>query len=478
MLRRKTQSSSKMPGLKVTGSELAKDGALKFGSLWKAGAVRKTMHQRFFVLRPSCYLFYFKKSTDTAPAGVVEVNRYTTKLEDDITDGEDGYKYPFKIQNATDPDSERIFHLEASSAAERKQWFDAFEKMARLNDTMRGGGNVLEEQKAEIADLKDRLADKTAALNAARAVASNAASGGSGGSDATASYRAEIASLEARLEASKAEIVEANNRADAIEASALASATAAAAGDDSAAAAALAAKDQALAAKDKEIAALKQQLDADRAAVDGVLQHLTTVAAALGYALGKRKKLSKMDQLAKAAQDIQKMVKRYGSKRDAEVLAAKAEASAAKASNKTGRGKKARAGAGAGAGAGGDSDDDSDDSGDDALAGAKPSARQPPPQPEKSEPNDFSLLRQKTKSKVLVKELDRLPPPWFPDHVIRACQMCARGFGMFRRKHHCRRCGRCVCSSCAPEKCMKTIPEFGYKDKVRHCVDCFDLFAI
>ena len=93
---------------------------------------------------------------------------------------------------------------------------------------------------------------------------------------------------EARLEASKAEIVEANNRADAIEASALASATAAAAGDDSAAAAvraivlcfasvcqhgcgvqaltsrvrstlqALAAKDQALAAKDKEIAALKQ----------------------------------------------------------------------------------------------------------------------------------------------------------------------------------------------------------------------------
>ena len=195
-------------------------------------------------------------------------------------------------------------------------------------------------------------------------------------------------------------------------------------------------------------------------------------------------------------------VKRYGSKRDAEVLAAKAEASAAKASNKTGRGKKARAGAGAGAGAGADSDDDSDDSGDDALAGGKPSARQPPPQPEKSEPNDFSLLRQKTKyvlrcavlpmrvavthatqpcgdrSKVLVKELDRLPPPWFPDHVIRACQMCARGFGMFRRKHHCRRCGRCVCSSCAPEKCMKTIPEFGYKDKVRHCVDCFDLFAI
>ena len=82
------------------------------------------------------------------------------------------------------------------------------------------------------------------------------------------------------------------------------------------------------------------------------------------------------------------------------------------------------------------------------------------------------------RSKVLVKDLDRLPPPWFPDHVIRACQMCARGFGMFRRKHHCRRCGRCVCSSCAPEKCMKTIPEFGYKDKVRHCVDCFDLFAI
>ena len=55
--------------------------------------------------------------------------------------------------------------------------------------------NFVNSKKAEIADLKDRLADKTAALNAARAVASNAASGGSGGSDATASYRAEIASL-------------------------------------------------------------------------------------------------------------------------------------------------------------------------------------------------------------------------------------------------------------------------------------------
>lgn len=60
------------------------------------------------------------------------------------TDGEDGYKYPFKIQNATDPDSERIFHLEASSAAERKQWFDAFEKMARLNDsTLHARRNVV-----------------------------------------------------------------------------------------------------------------------------------------------------------------------------------------------------------------------------------------------------------------------------------------------------------------------------------------------
>lgn len=74
--------------------------------------------------------------------------------------------------------------------------------------------------------------------------------------------------------------------------------------------------------------------------------------------------------------------------------------------------------------------------------------------------------------------MDRLPPPWFPDRAIARCQMCAKSFGVLRRKHHCRRCGRCVCATCAPSRCTKALPEFGYREPVRHCVDCFDLFAV
>ena len=85
--RKTTSASAKLPGLKVTANELARDGALKFGQLWKAGNWRKTMHERFFVLRPSCYLFYFKKSTDTAPAGVVEVVSYEAKMEEELKGG-------------------------------------------------------------------------------------------------------------------------------------------------------------------------------------------------------------------------------------------------------------------------------------------------------------------------------------------------------------------------------------------------------
>ena len=81
---RRSTSTTKMPGLKVTATELARDGAIKYGNLWKAGNFRKTMHERFFVLRPSCYMFYFKKPTDTVPAGVAEVVKYEAKMEQDI----------------------------------------------------------------------------------------------------------------------------------------------------------------------------------------------------------------------------------------------------------------------------------------------------------------------------------------------------------------------------------------------------------
>merc|ERR1740121_1408534 len=30
------------------------------------------------------------------------------------------------------------------------------------------------------------------------------------------------------------------------------------------------------------------------------------------------------------------------------------------------------------------------------------------------------------------------------------CELCDKGFGLFRRRHHCRACGCCCCDECSP----------------------------
>jgi FYVE/RhoGEF/PH domain-containing protein 5/6 len=42
-----------------------------------------------------------------------------------------------------------------------------------------------------------------------------------------------------------------------------------------------------------------------------------------------------------------------------------------------------------------------------------------------------------------------VPPIWIPDAKTANCMRCARSFGWRRRRHHCRLCGRCVCSGCS-----------------------------
>jgi hypothetical protein len=41
---------------------------------------------------------------------------------------------------------------------------------------------------------------------------------------------------------------------------------------------------------------------------------------------------------------------------------------------------------------------------------------------------------------------------------------------VFHRKHHCRRCGMCVCDNCSPIR--STLPELAYTDMVRICSEC------
>jgi hypothetical protein len=40
-------------------------------------------------------------------------------------------------------------------------------------------------------------------------------------------------------------------------------------------------------------------------------------------------------------------------------------------------------------------------------------------------------------------------PSWIPDGSVSACMVCLNRFNLLRRRHHCRRCGACVCGTCA-----------------------------
>ncbi|CAK4031783.1 fyve zinc finger [Lecanosticta acicola] len=54
------------------------------------------------------------------------------------------------------------------------------------------------------------------------------------------------------------------------------------------------------------------------------------------------------------------------------------------------------------------------------------------------------------------RESDVVLPPWQPDSEATKCPVCNTDFGIFFRKHHCRKCGRVICSNCSTHRI--TIP--------------------
>ena len=66
------------------------------------------------------------------------------------------------------------------------------------------------------------------------------------------------------------------------------------------------------------------------------------------------------------------------------------------------------------------------------------------------------------------------PPPtkgndWTPDAAVTHCELCRAAFTLvLRRRHHCRRCGRCVCGDCTPIECWRPIRG----EMQRHCKSC------
>ncbi|CAJ1368800.1 unnamed protein product [Effrenium voratum] len=65
--------------------------------------------------------------------------------------------------------------------------------------------------------------------------------------------------------------------------------------------------------------------------------------------------------------------------------------------------------------------------------------------------------------------LQPIAPKWAPNELL-ACQLCAACFTCFRRRHHCRACGRLLCNRCSRNRLP--LPIIGYNCSVRVCDDC------
>lgn len=63
------------------------------------------------------------------------------------------------------------------------------------------------------------------------------------------------------------------------------------------------------------------------------------------------------------------------------------------------------------------------------------------------------------------------PPRWVPDEEAPRCMSCATLFTAFRRRHHCRHCGRVFCGICS--NVSAPIPKYGFVKAVRICQGCY-----
>lgn len=59
------------------------------------------------------------------------------------------------------------------------------------------------------------------------------------------------------------------------------------------------------------------------------------------------------------------------------------------------------------------------------------------------------------------------PPPWSPSRDCPRCELCRTSFHVLNWRHHCRKCGRCVCHDCSPVASWRPLPQWlGHVDPV------------
>lgn len=68
------------------------------------------------------------------------------------------------------------------------------------------------------------------------------------------------------------------------------------------------------------------------------------------------------------------------------------------------------------------------------------------------------------------KNKSEMAPIWVPDKLSKECALCKLSFSMINRKHHCRKCGSCICGSCSKKRLR--IPNSGSQVRHRVCDKC------
>lgn len=66
--------------------------------------------------------------------------------------------------------------------------------------------------------------------------------------------------------------------------------------------------------------------------------------------------------------------------------------------------------------------------------------------------------------------LGKVPPIWVPDNMAGQCMQCQQKFTMIKRRHHCRACGKVLCSVCCSQRFHL---QFVNEPESRVCVQCF-----
>jgi len=62
-------------------------------------------------------------------------------------------------------------------------------------------------------------------------------------------------------------------------------------------------------------------------------------------------------------------------------------------------------------------------------------------------------------------------PVWVPDKAAPNCSNCQAAFTLFKRRHHCRRCGNVVCDKCSPHRWY--LPHIDATRAQRMCNNCY-----